>query len=170
LGLLRPGLNPIQGLIASFVLPSVPADSPVLGQVIVAVLLLLVTVVAVVIGRSQARGTSQRTYITLLIIGGIIIGVAMLVAQPLADALAAALPLTDTRRWGGVLLTMLLTVVGIIGSLPLGILLALGRRSKAPVISAARRPSSAPSAPCTSKLRVAYRSSRYCSWRSCSSR
>lgn len=45
------------------------------------------------------------------------------------------LPLTDTRRWGGVLLTMLLTVVGIIGSLPLGILLALGRRSKAPVIS-----------------------------------
>ncbi|HUN10289.1 MAG TPA: amino acid ABC transporter permease [Aggregatilineales bacterium] len=135
LGLLRPGLNPIQGLIASFVLPSVPADSPVLGQVIVAVLLLLVTVVAVVIGRSQARGTSQRTYITLLIIGGIIIGVAMLVAQPLADALAAALPLTDTRRWGGVLLTMLLTVVGIIGSLPLGILLALGRRSKAPVIS-----------------------------------
>ncbi len=45
------------------------------------------------------------------------------------------LPLTDTRRWGGVLLTMLLTVVGIIGSLPFGILLALGRRSKMPVIS-----------------------------------
>jgi len=45
------------------------------------------------------------------------------------------LPITDTRRWGGVLLTMLLTIVGIIGSLPLGILLALGRRSKMPVIS-----------------------------------
>ncbi|MCA0457441.1 MAG: amino acid ABC transporter permease [Chloroflexi bacterium] len=45
------------------------------------------------------------------------------------------LPLTDTRRWGGVLLTMLLTIVGIIGSLPLGVLLALGRRSKYPVIS-----------------------------------
>ncbi len=45
------------------------------------------------------------------------------------------LPITDTRRWGGVLLTMLLTIVGIIGSLPLGILLALGRRSKMPVVS-----------------------------------
>lgn len=45
------------------------------------------------------------------------------------------LPLTDTRKWGGVLLTMMLTIVGIIGSLPLGILLALGRRSKMPVIS-----------------------------------
>ncbi len=47
------------------------------------------------------------------------------------------LPITDTRRWGGVLLTMLLTIVGIIGSLPLGILLALGRRSKMPVVSTA---------------------------------
>jgi general L-amino acid transport system permease protein len=45
------------------------------------------------------------------------------------------LPLTDTRKWGGVLLTMMLTIVGIIGSLPLGILLALGRRSKMPVVS-----------------------------------
>ncbi|MBI1280977.1 MAG: ABC transporter permease subunit [Anaerolineaceae bacterium] len=45
------------------------------------------------------------------------------------------LPITDTRRWGGVLLTMLLTIVGIIGSLPLGVLLALGRRSKMPVVS-----------------------------------
>ena len=45
------------------------------------------------------------------------------------------LPLTDTRKWGGVLLTMMLTIVGIIGSLPLGILLALGRRSNLPVVS-----------------------------------
>jgi His/Glu/Gln/Arg/opine family amino acid ABC transporter permease subunit len=44
------------------------------------------------------------------------------------------LPLTDTRRWGGLLLTIMLTVVGTIASFPLGILLALGRRSKLPVI------------------------------------
>jgi His/Glu/Gln/Arg/opine family amino acid ABC transporter permease subunit len=44
------------------------------------------------------------------------------------------LPLTDTRRWGGLLLTLMLTVVGIIASFPIGILLALGRRSKLPVI------------------------------------
>ena len=47
------------------------------------------------------------------------------------------LPLTDTRRWGGLLLTIMLTVVGTVVAFPLGILLALGRRSKLPIISAA---------------------------------
>lgn len=44
------------------------------------------------------------------------------------------LPLTDTRRWGGLMLTILLTVVGIIASFPIGVLLALGRRSNLPAI------------------------------------
>ena len=39
-----------------------------------------------------------------------------------------------TSVWGGLLLTLLITIVGNIGSLPLGILLALGRRSKLPLI------------------------------------
>lgn len=39
-----------------------------------------------------------------------------------------------TSVWGGLLLTLLVTIVGNIGSLPLGILLALGRRSKLPLI------------------------------------
>jgi His/Glu/Gln/Arg/opine family amino acid ABC transporter permease subunit len=47
------------------------------------------------------------------------------------------LPLTDTRRWGGLLLTIMLSMVGIIFSLPLGIALALGRRSSLPVVSTA---------------------------------
>ncbi|WP_343422896.1 amino acid ABC transporter permease [Candidatus Flexifilum breve] len=47
------------------------------------------------------------------------------------------LPLTDTRRWGGLLLTVMLSMVGIIASFPLGVLLALGRRSKLPVVSTA---------------------------------
>ncbi len=47
------------------------------------------------------------------------------------------LPFTDTRRWGGLLLTIMLTMVGIIASFPLGVLLALGRRSSLPVISIA---------------------------------
>lgn len=45
-----------------------------------------------------------------------------------------ALPPVPMSAWGGLLLTLLLTVVGNIGSLPLGILLALGRRSKLPLI------------------------------------
>jgi His/Glu/Gln/Arg/opine family amino acid ABC transporter permease subunit len=44
------------------------------------------------------------------------------------------LALSDTERWGGLLLTVMLTVVGIIASFPLGVLLALGRRSELPAI------------------------------------
>ena len=44
------------------------------------------------------------------------------------------LPPIPTRIWGGLLLTLMLTIVGNIGALPLGILLALGRRSPLPVV------------------------------------
>jgi len=44
------------------------------------------------------------------------------------------LPIINTRQWGGMLLTFLLAIVGIIVSLPMGILLALGRRSNFPAI------------------------------------
>lgn len=46
----------------------------------------------------------------------------------------ATLPPVQSTLWGGLLLTLMLAVVGNIGALPLGILLALGRRSKLPVI------------------------------------
>ena len=46
----------------------------------------------------------------------------------------ATLPPVASNLWGGLLLTLLLTIVGNFGALPLGILLALGRRSKLPVI------------------------------------
>jgi len=39
-----------------------------------------------------------------------------------------------TNLWGGLLLTFLLTVVGIMFSFPIGVLLALGRRSELPII------------------------------------
>ena len=39
-----------------------------------------------------------------------------------------------SRLWGGLLLTLMLTIVGNFGALPLGILLALGRRSKLPIV------------------------------------
>lgn len=40
----------------------------------------------------------------------------------------------DTAMWGGLLVTLVVAVTGIVVSLPLGILLALGRRSEMPVI------------------------------------
>jgi general L-amino acid transport system permease protein len=39
-----------------------------------------------------------------------------------------------TEKWGGLLITLVISYVAIIGSLPIGILLALGRQSKLPVI------------------------------------
>ena len=47
---------------------------------------------------------------------------------------ALGLPIVDTLLWGGILVSFLTAVVGIVFSLPLGVLLALGRRSKMPVV------------------------------------
>lgn len=40
----------------------------------------------------------------------------------------------ETSFWGGMLVTLVVAITGIVASLPLGILLALGRRSEMPVI------------------------------------
>jgi general L-amino acid transport system permease protein len=44
------------------------------------------------------------------------------------------LPEVETTLWGGLLLTFLLAVVGIVASFPIGVLLALGRQSSLPVV------------------------------------
>jgi general L-amino acid transport system permease protein len=72
--------------------------------------------------------------------GALIAGTAWLLYFPLLFFLVAGtpyiatLPPVKSNLWGGLLLTLLLTIVGNLGALPLGILLALGRRSKLPVI------------------------------------
>lgn len=72
--------------------------------------------------------------------GTVIAGIAWLLYFPLVFLLIAGtpfiatLPPVESNLWGGLLLTLLLTVVGNFGALPLGILLALGRRSKLPII------------------------------------
>ena len=47
---------------------------------------------------------------------------------------AAWFPIVPSRLWGGLLLTFLLTVAGILFSFPFGVFLALGRRSRLPAI------------------------------------
>ncbi|WP_456457533.1 amino acid ABC transporter permease [Nitratifractor sp.] len=44
------------------------------------------------------------------------------------------LSLVETSKWGGLLLTLVIASVGIVLSFPIGILLALGRQSKLPII------------------------------------
>jgi general L-amino acid transport system permease protein len=47
------------------------------------------------------------------------------------------LPVVDTVLWGGIFVSLLTALVGIVFSLPLGVLLALGRRSHLPVVKLA---------------------------------
>ncbi|MEE8074273.1 MAG: amino acid ABC transporter permease [Candidatus Binatia bacterium] len=49
---------------------------------------------------------------------------------------AFGLPVVETQIWGGLMLTLVIAGIGIVGSLPIGIVLALGRRSTMPVIRA----------------------------------
>lgn len=44
------------------------------------------------------------------------------------------LEVVETSQWGGLFLTLIIAITGIVASLPLGVLLALGRRSNMPVI------------------------------------
>jgi general L-amino acid transport system permease protein len=40
----------------------------------------------------------------------------------------------ETHKWGGLLVTLIIALVGIVVSLPIGVMLALGRRSEMPII------------------------------------
>jgi general L-amino acid transport system permease protein len=64
----------------------------------------------------------------LLIVGLPIVSYFLLVGG------AFGLEHVETARWGGLLVTLSLSFVAIVVSLPLGIVLALGRRSKMPVV------------------------------------
>src|SRR5690606_12924956 len=66
-------------------------------------------------------------------------GLAFLVVYPivawcLLHGGVFGLTTVSTSQWGGLMLTLVIAAVGISGALPLGILLALGRRSNMPAI------------------------------------
>jgi general L-amino acid transport system permease protein len=74
-------------------------------------------------------GRNSRALISSLIAFG---GIALVIAVMRLDR--GGLPIVDTRLWGGLLVTMVISVVGIVASMPIGIALALGRRSTIPLI------------------------------------
>lgn len=59
-------------------------------------------------------------------------GIAAVIAAMGLDR--GGLPVVDTRLWGGLLVTLVVSVTGIVASMPIGIALALGRRSTIPLI------------------------------------
>ncbi|MGV6817806.1 MAG: amino acid ABC transporter permease [Thiotrichales bacterium] len=46
------------------------------------------------------------------------------------------LQVVETNLWGGLFLTLVISIVGIVASIPLGVMLALGRQSEMPIIKA----------------------------------
>lgn len=67
------------------------------------------------------------------------LGLGLLVVYPMVAFVLfkgglLGLPDVETSRWGGLLLTLVIAGVGMTAALPLGVLLALGRRSKMPAI------------------------------------
>jgi general L-amino acid transport system permease protein len=74
------------------------------------------------------RGGQRPLVVSLSTFAGIGIVVAVLRLD------RGGLPVVDTRLWGGLLVTLVVSVTGIVASMPIGTALALGRRSTVPLI------------------------------------
>jgi general L-amino acid transport system permease protein len=90
-----------------------------------AVLLLLVA-----FGFPALRGNARRRGLLL----GLLLTAFPLLAGVLLLGGVPGLPFVDTSLWGGLMLDVVISFVTVAGSLPLGILLALGRRSQLRVV------------------------------------
>jgi general L-amino acid transport system permease protein len=88
-----------------------------------------VIVSALVFYLSGGLRSGWRPLITSLITFA---GIAIIIAVMGLDR--GGLPVVDTRLWGGLLVTLVISVTGIVASMPIGIALALGRRSTIPLI------------------------------------
>ena len=95
-----------------------------LWRLVVAVGLLIAFAAPVMRDRIRHRGIYMLLLLTvfpllagILLVGGV-----------------AGLPFVDTSLWGGLMLDVIISFVTVAGALPLGILLAIGRRSQLPVI------------------------------------
>jgi len=79
-----------------------------------------------------ASGGLRAGWRAMLSVIAIFIGIGLMIAVMNLDH--GGLPLVDTRLWGGFLVTLVVSVTGIVASMPVGMALALGRRSTIPLI------------------------------------
>jgi general L-amino acid transport system permease protein len=133
---------------ASFALLGLLAPYGVLPREIVPGILLpnIVTIalllgVAAVLGRATFRTLANAIAIPrLLLPAWLLLLPTLIVLLTNFDvgvervAPAAILPIVEPAIWSGILLTVVLAAVSILASFPIGVLLALGRRSRLPVV------------------------------------
>ncbi|MEI6560220.1 MAG: amino acid ABC transporter permease [Rhodospirillaceae bacterium] len=91
--------------------------------------LLAVAVLIALFVVSCDRRTWKRWLLPLWLGGGILVGVLMWGG-------VLGLDYVENRLWGGLPLTLILSVVGLVVAFPVAVLLALGRRSELPVVRA----------------------------------
>ena len=77
-------------------------------------------------------GGTRAGWRPLVICLAIFAGIGVVIAAMGLDR--GGLPEVDSRLWGGLLVTLVVSVTGIVASMPVGIALALGRRSTIPLI------------------------------------
>jgi general L-amino acid transport system permease protein len=77
-------------------------------------------------------GGTRAGWRPLVICLAIFAGIGVVIAAMGLDR--GGLPEVDSRLWGGLLVTLVVSVTGIVASMPIGIALALGRRSTIPLI------------------------------------
>ncbi|MBT5050281.1 MAG: amino acid ABC transporter permease [Rhodospirillaceae bacterium] len=93
-------------------------------RIAVAALMVLVVAGLFLFSKLPARGLAG---VCLLVI-------ALLTGFVLLRGGLAGLPSVEPRQWGGLTLSLVITIAGLAIAIPLGVLLALGRRSNLPVI------------------------------------
>ncbi len=94
----------------------------------------LIAIVGIVIAALQMLIGGRSLSDTLPVLIGFVGTAAVLALVLLAVSFDFGLPDVETPLWGGLLVTLVIAITGIVASLPLGILLALGRRSRMPAI------------------------------------
>ena len=95
-------------------------------------LLLLANLPALLLGWVLGRYTALGTWrtVAILSVGGFLLALVLLRGIPGVPGLQPV----SVLHWGGLMLNLLLAVAGIVVSFPIGIALALGRRSNLPVV------------------------------------
>jgi general L-amino acid transport system permease protein len=86
-------------------------------------------VTAIAVTAAAVTGASVRRTLTAVLSIFAVLGIILLTVD-----LDFGLQPVETRLWGGFLVTLVVAFTGIVASLPLGILLALGRLSRQPVV------------------------------------
>ena len=113
---------------SGFLLPGFLME-PSLGKFILDYV--LVTAILMAIAYGVSRGTDSDPMPGIKRIAIFMGGLAVVL---LVCGLNFGLVEVPTDRWGGLLVTLVIAVTGIVASLPLGIALALGRRSNMPIV------------------------------------